>query len=120
MLLGSAGGAATVEIEARVVDLKAHVARQALGDRPDVGLVDLLDATAARAGEVVVVLRKTGHVGVHVSILLETPGDAGLDEGLQRAEDGRSSDARLLLPEAAVELVGAQLTPIGSEGVGHQ
>ncbi len=120
LFLGSAGRAATVEVEARVVDLKSHLAGESLGDRPNVGLVDLLDPTTARAGEVMVMLGKTGHVGIHMAIQLQPARDACVDQRLEGAEHGRPSDAWLLLAEPAIELVGGQLAPIRSQGIGHQ
>ena len=97
---GAAGRAATVEVEPRVVDLEP-ISRAAPGDGGDVGLVDLLDPAAARAGDVVVVRRQAGDVRVDVAIELEAACHAGIHQRLEGAEDGRATDPRLAPPQAA-------------------
>ena len=118
--LGAARRAAPVEVEPRVVDLEAQLRRQPLGDRRDVGLVDLLDAAAARARDVVVVSREAGDVGVDMAVQLQAPRHTGVDERLQRAEDGCPADPRLLPPKAPVELLGGQLPSRSGQRVGDQ
>ena len=120
LFFGSAGRATTVEVESRIVDLKPHLAGETLRDRPDVGLVNLLDPTAMRAGEVMVMLGKARHVGIDVTIQLQAAGNSSFDKRLEGAKDRGPSDAWLPLAEPAIELVGGQLSPIGSQCVGHQ
>ena len=119
-LLGTARRAAAVEVEAGIVDLESHVPREAVGDRPDVGLVDLLDAATTGARKVMVVLGQACDVGVHVAVLLQTSGDPRFDERLERAKDGCSSDPRLPSTEAPVQLDGRHLPARSCERVGHE
>ena len=100
-----AAGAQAVEVDPRVIDAESEVDRHPLGDRPDVGLVDLLDPAASVAGEMVVMLRPAGDIPVDVPIELEAPGDAGRDERLERPKDGGAPDARIASVQASVQVL---------------
>src|SRR6185436_6357573 len=89
-----AARAQAVEVDPRVVDPEPEVDRHPLRDRPNVGLIDLLDAPASVTGEMVVMLGPTRHIAVDMPVELEAARDAGRDERLQRPEDGGAPDAR--------------------------
>src|SRR6185436_2080941 len=90
-----AARAQAVEVDPRVVDPEPEVDRHLLGDGPNVGLVDLLDAPASVTREMVVMLGSAGHIAVDVPVELEAAGNAGRDERLQCPEDGGAPDARI-------------------------
>lgn len=90
-------------------DLEAAVGSQAVRDRPHVRLVDLLDTTAAGAGQMMVVFWLAGDVGVHVALELETSRDPGLDERLEGAEYRCATDRRFLPPQMPVQLIRGEL-----------
>ena len=90
---------------------------QALGERRHVGLVDLLDAPAARARDVVMVSRQACDVCIDMTVELQAAGHPGVHQRLQCSKDGRSADPRLPSPEASIELLGCQLPAGGGERV---
>lgn len=66
------------------------------------------------------VLGTTGDVAVYVAVLLQPPCHAGGDERLERAEDGRATDARLASTQPIEEILGGDLAAGRGKGVGDQ
>jgi len=66
-----------------------------------------------------VMLRQAGDVRIDVPVKLKASCDAGLDQGLQGAEDGGAPDAGHLSAKAAIELVGGLLPPRSGEHGGN-
>ena len=118
--LGATPGASPIEVEPGVVDLEAEVIREAIGDGSHVRLVNVLDAAAARARQMVVVGGPAGDVRVHVTVELEASGNACIDEALHGAEDRRPTDRRLYPADGPEQLVGRQLPPGGREVIGDE
>ena len=78
-------------------------------------LVEILDALASRADEVVVVLGVAGDVGRHVTTTLEPPCHPALDLCLERPIHGREREARVPRAELLVELLRGDRFPASGE-----
>src|SRR5919106_267456 len=111
-------GAAAVEVERRVVDLEAVALRDSLAHLADIPLADLGDSAALGADEVMVVLRLASDVGVDVPRALEAPRCTHGHQRLQRAEDSRATDVRMIGADPLVELLSRQLRPRSRAGIG--
>lgn len=68
-------------------------------------LVDILDALAAGADEVMVMLGNAGDVCGHVTRALQSRRHAGFDLGLEGAVHGREAEAWVRPVQALVELL---------------
>ncbi len=89
-----------------MVDLEVVPIADAPQHRPEDRLVDVLDALAAGADEMVVVLRHAGDVGGDVTRSLQALGHACLDLRLERSIDGGEPQARMGAMQSGVELLG--------------
>ena len=101
-----------------MVDLELVAPADRCEERGHGGLVEILDALAIRADEMVVVLGIAGDVCRHVAIALEPARHPVLDLGLERAVDGRPAEGRVRPLDALVELLGAERAFRGGEGLG--
>ena len=103
-----AARAAAVQLEPVGLDLPAGAPLDVLQGKTD--LLDLGDAAAARADDVMVVAgRLTGHVGVLAGGQVEALQHAQLSEEVQRAEDRGPADAQPARPRVADEVRGGEV-----------
>ena len=79
-------------------------------------LGDILDALAACADEMVVVLGVAGDIRGHMPIALEAAGHPVLDLLLERAIDGCAPDRRMVHPDPVVELLSGERAFCGRQG----
>jgi len=98
-------GAKTVEVQGGVLDLEPVASRDAVGELGNESLADLFDTAALTAYQMVMVLRITGHVGVHMSRSLQSPGGTHRYERLEHAKDGGTSELGMLGTQVIVELL---------------
>lgn len=94
-LLPTAASAETVEVEPLVVDLEVVAIADAAEDRTKDRLVDILDALAAGAYQVMVVFGNARDVGGHMPRPLEPRRHARFDLRLERAVDCREAQTRM-------------------------
>jgi len=88
-----------------VIHLEIVAFADAAKHRAEDGLVDVLDALAARAHQVVVMLGDAGDVGGHVTRSLETRRHTRLDLRLEGPIHGREAQAGIGTVEPQVELL---------------
>jgi hypothetical protein len=88
-----------------VVDPKASLARDRLGQRCDRLFVEVFDRAAGGANQVVVMARLTPYVGGDVTRALEPLCQPGGDERVERTKHRRPADVRMPLAHALVEFL---------------
>ena len=101
-----------------MVDLELVAPADGRQQRRDDGLVEVQNALAARAYEVVVMLGVARDVRGDVPVALEPAGHPILDLRLERAIHGRAAERRVAGLDAQVELLRALRTPRGGQGLG--
>lgn len=88
-----------------MVDPKASLARDRLGQRCDRRFVEVFDRAAGGANQVVVMARLTPHVGGDVTRALEPLRQPGGDQCVERSKHRRPADVRMPLAHALVEFL---------------
>ena len=88
-----------------MVDPKASLARDRLGQRCDRLFVEVFDGAAGGANQMVVMARLTPDVGGDVTRALEPLRQPGGDEGVERPKHRRSANVRMLLADALVQFL---------------
>jgi len=88
-----------------VIDGEVVTAADRREHRRDHVLRDVIDALAARADEMVMVLGVAGDICRDVTLTLETAGHPILHLLLERAVDGGAADGRMCRTNALVELL---------------
>lgn len=94
-----------------MVDPKATLARDRLGQWRDRFLVEVFDGAAGGANQVMVMTRLTPHVGRDVPRSLESLRQAGGDQRVERAKHGGPADVGMLLAHPLVQLLRRGLLP---------
>src|SRR5438270_1027164 len=119
---GRAGGltapAEPPEVEGVVVEDEAVAGSDRLDEDRHLLVVDLRGGAAAPADEVMVVVRLTGDVGPGLPGAFEAPGETGVDEHVEGAEDRRPAQERVAAAQPLEELLGGDRPPGAEEGVG--
>jgi len=88
-----------------VVDPKAALASDGLGERGDGLLAQVFDGPAGGADQVVMMPGLTPDIGGNVPGPLQPLGQAGADQGVERAKHGRAPDVGMLLAHALVQFL---------------
>lgn len=98
-----------------MIDLEVVAVADAAKHRAQDRLVDVIDALAARAHQVMVMFGDAGDVRGHVTRSLEPRCHARLDLRLECPVDGREPQARMATMKALVELLRGHGLPLGGE-----
>ena len=88
-----------------MLDREAVTAVDALQDRLQDRLVEIVDPLAPDAHEMVVMLGLAGDIARDVSRPLEAPRHTAFHLGLERAVDGGEPQTRVLSPQPVVQLL---------------
>jgi hypothetical protein len=113
--LGAAGGAAAVEFEPVAFYFEAGGLREVSGEVGDGALIEVFDAAAVRADEVVVV-PALGEAVVEAAVLEEDAADdAEVCEEADGAEDGGAAGA----PAAVEQVVYGEMVALREDGGDH-
>src|SRR4029077_7556992 len=100
-----AGPALAIEVERRVVDSKAALASDGLGERGDGLFPEVFDGPAGGTDQVVMMPRLTPDIGRDVPGPLQPLGGAAADQRVERAEDGGAPNVGMLLAHPLVEFL---------------
>jgi hypothetical protein len=98
-----------------VIDLKVVAIADAAEHRFEERLIDVLDALAARAHQVMVMLGDAGNVSGYMPGPLESGGHPGFDLRLEGAVDRREAEAGVAAVQTLVQLLRRGRLSLGGE-----
>ena len=101
-----------------MVDAKASLVRDRLGQRGHRMFIELFDGAAGSADQVVVMAWLAPDIGGNMAGPLEALRQACLDEHVHGAEDGRPPDVRMLPTNLLVQLLDGCLLPGSRQRLG--